>query len=189
MGEFLRDMGIKPHELDKGVEGAVRELAEVGGADPDLLLRYSPHQGRNERFSTLAGEVMGVTAVNRTFFRFCPKCVEEDLAEFPGPMAGRPWLRLQWVVSHFRSCGKHGIYFEKAAPLRRRFQHFDFAETIETLLPGLAELSAKVERAPASPFQDWLLARIDGVRAPDLMLDDMPLGAAAEWCEALGVSA
>lgn len=39
-----------------------------------------------------------------------------------------------------------------------------------------------------SAFEDWIVARLDGVRQPLIWLDDMPLRVGIAFCEALGVS-
>ena len=188
MGTFLRDMAIPPRAIDKGVEQYVRELALIGGADPDALLRYTPHPDSREWFHVVAGEVFGRHAINRTYFRFCPACVKLDMARFLGPELARPWLRLEWTLAHFRSCNHHGIQFVTTTPLRIRFQAFDFAETMAQYLDGLNAMIDSAAIMPSSPFQGWLLRRLDGESDPGFWLDRFPLYVGAEWCEALGVS-
>jgi predicted HTH domain antitoxin len=133
--------------------------------------------------------VLGHRAVNRTLFGFCPKCVAEDLEAFPGPAHARAWLRLEWMIGHFRVCNQHGIHLAHASPIRRRFEPFDFAETVLLQLTRLQDLIVQATAADHSDFQDWMQRRLDGHRDTDMWLDQFPLHVAVEWCEALGVSA
>lgn len=189
MNDFLRDLCILPRDIDKGVEAQVRLLALVGGADPDQLVRFTPIPAVRDRFHVVAGETLGHQGVSRTIFSFCPHCVAEDLESFAGPERARPWLRLQWTISHFRSCDKHHVHLVTTSPIRRRFEPFDFSETIDRYLNGLDHLVATAVAVAPSPFQAWLLRRLDGHKEPDFWLDQFPLYIGAQWCEALGISA
>jgi len=185
---FLREMEIPPRSLDKGEDSAVRAMARLGRVDQDALIRYTPTQ-LNSKFYTVAGEKLGRLAINRTYFRFCPICVEEDLRQFDGPQHTRPWLRLEWTISHIRSCQRHGIIFEATQPIRRPFEPFDFIETITELLPSMRARSDDAHIAPPSLFQSWFIARLDGYNDEGNWLDDLPLYVGASFCEALGLSA
>lgn len=182
-------MRIAPRLIDKGEPTAVRTLALVGGVAPETLERYTPRALGTEGFHQVGGEILGYRAVNRTYFSFCPHCIAEDLDTFAGPTRGRPWLRLQWTIRHFRSCDRHNVQMVAASPVRRRFEPFDFSEAVEGYLkdPGSGEVA--IEPAPSSAFQSWMLRRLDGYREESNWLDELPLYVAAEWCEALGVSA
>lgn len=187
MNMFLRDMLIPPRSIDQGDREQVKVLAEIGGADPAELLRHTPYPHARNGFHHLAGEVIGYRAINRTYFRYCPWCVTEDLESFPGPVHSRPWLRLEWTIRYFRSCSRHGVYFSSAAPERRPFAPFDFNEAIDQLLTTLPGAQSDAIPTPPSDYEHWLTSRLNG-EASGLRLDRLPLYAAAEWCEALGVS-
>lgn len=185
---LLRDMCIAPRSLDKGVEDAIRSIAILGRCDHDALLRFTPVP-KGSKFYTVAGETLSRLAVNRTYFRFCPRCTLEDVAHFDGPAKTRPWLRLEWTLSHFRSCSKHQTLLTATQPVRRPFAPFDFSETMEDLLGGLESMAANAVPTVVSPFQAWLQDRLRGKRDSRNWLDDIPLYAAAMFSEALGVSA
>lgn len=190
---FARDMRLSARDLDLGFDWALMDLAVLGGLDPagvDALRRYSPTRIDGERASVLAGERLGASSVTRTFFRFCPCCVAEDLASFEGARAARPWLRLEWTISHVRSCRQHDVALVNAAPVRKAFQPFDFSETMAAdVLPDLDRLVGDAVPATHSAFEDWIVARLDGIRDHGNWLDGFPLGAGIAFCEALGVSA
>ncbi|QQR39002.1 TniQ family protein [Devosia rhizoryzae] len=189
MGEMFQHMGIQPHAVDNGVEAAVRMVADLGDVDAERLLALTPKPVDGKREYHVAGEVLGPLGINRTFFRYCPHCVLEDLKQFDGPKHGRPWLRLEWTILHYRACHHHNVYLVDAQPVRRRFQPFDFSETMQGLLPSMETIAAETLPASPSRFEQWLVARTDGVKDSSNFLDTLPLYVAAQWCEALGVSA
>lgn len=188
MRNFLREMRIRPYSLDQAASGALASLALIGGADPAQLNRFTP-SAVDKKFYAVGGETLGRLSVNRTYFNYCPRCVLEDIGVFEGPINARPWLRLQWVIFHYRSCDTHNVLLEPYHPTRRRFQPFDFSEAIAELLPNLENLASKPVRAKPSAFQHWLSDRLGGIRDEKNWLDDVPLYAAIEFCETLGLSA
>lgn len=191
--QLLRDMALQHREVDLGAEAAVRDLAKLGGLSPEAekaLIRYTPRRLSEERTSLVAGEKLGHHHVHRTYFRYCPHCVADDLRQYDGPRNSRPWLRLEWVLDHVRNCRQHDIALSETKPVRRRFQPFDFSETVgNQILPELEKRKAEAGRSLHSRFEDWVIARIDGLQDPSNWLDDVALSAGVEFCQALGVSA
>ncbi|TGQ73006.1 hypothetical protein EN829_011170 [Mesorhizobium sp. M00.F.Ca.ET.186.01.1.1] len=185
--DLLRDMCIQQRSLDKGIASAVRAIATLGRADPEKLLKYTPVP-KSGKLYEVADETFVRLAINRTYFRFCAHCVREDMDRYDGPLFSRPWLRLEWTLSHFRSCSRHEIYLTATKPIRTPFAPFDFSDTIRTLMPSLSQVADAAAASGASPFQAWLQDRLRGVRSPENWLDDLPLYVAAPFCEALGVS-
>lgn len=188
MGEMFHHMGIRPHAVDNGEEDAIRIVAALGAADADRLIANTPKVIDGRREYQIAGELLSNFGLNRTFFRFCPHCVLEDLEAYDGPRHARPWLRLEWTISHYRACHRHHAFLAAADPVRRRFQPFDFSETIDMLLPDMETAAAATTQAAPSRFDEWIVARTDGIRDPGNWLDTLPLYVAAQWCEAFGVS-
>ncbi|WP_296745743.1 TniQ family protein [Mesorhizobium sp.] len=184
---LLRDMSIRQRNLDLGLAATVSDIALLGRADPVRLLRYTPVR-KNAKLFEVAGETLMRLAVNRTYFRYCPRCTIEDMDRYEGPVRSRPWLRLQWTISHFRSCPRHGVLLTTANPTRTPFAPFDFNGTMESLFPTLRQAADEAVPAALSPFQTWLQHRWRGDRSPDNWLNDLPLYVAAPFCEALGVS-
>lgn len=185
--DLLRDMCIQQRSLDKGIASAVRDIATLGRADPEKLLKYTPVP-KGGKLYELADETFVRLAVNRTYFRFCVHCVREDIDRYDGPLFSRPWLRLEWTLSHFRSCARHEIFLTATKPIRTPFAPFDFSDTMRPLVPSLPEMADAAPAPGASPFQAWLQDRLRGVRSQENWLDDLPLYVAAPFCEALGVS-
>ncbi|WP_280987315.1 TniQ family protein [Fulvimarina endophytica] len=189
MPNFLREMGIHPNDIDRGRSPAVRHLAEIAGANAENLVRATPVRSKDEAFTDLCGERLRRLSVHRTYFRYCPMCVADDIATFEGPITARPWLRTEWIVSHVRSCDRHGIILANASPERRRFEAPDFNGTMAEDLGHLDAIRAGCPTVPYSPFQRWLLGRLRGERDASNWLDGLDLYVAIGACEGLGVSA
>lgn len=188
MRELFQHMRIPPFAVDHGAKDAIGMVAELGGIDPVALIHQTPVKIKDKREYHVAGEVLGPLGISRTFFRFCPHCMLDDLQAFHGPRHARPWLRIEWLVTHYRSCHLHGMPLVAAEPERRRFQPFDFSETVTTILPNLDSLAEASDILASSAFERWIVARLDGTKDPANWLDRLPLYVAASWCEALGVS-
>lgn len=188
MPRFLRDMMIPPRSVDKSHPPALKAIATLGRVDSKALSQYTPSP-LGDKFYLVNGQQLGRLSISRTYFRYCPHCIHEDLHSYEGPSMARPWLRLEWTLDHFRSCGRHQVFLDSYHPVRRRFEPFDFCRAVHGLIPRLANLLEASAKAPPSPFQDWLLRRIDGGKDDVNWLDDVPLYAAIGFCEALGVSA
>ncbi|TIS87696.1 TniQ family protein [Mesorhizobium sp.] len=185
---LLRDMAIANRNLDKAEESEIRRIAILGSADLEKLLRYTPFE-KSSRHYQVAGEILPRLSVNRTYFRFCPHCAIEDMEKYDGVSYSRPWLRLEWTISHFRSCDRHRVHLTVTSPERIPFAPFDFNQTMRFLTPELHKHADEAPEAGQSPFQAWLQDRIEGRRSEENWLDDLPLFVAAPFCEALGVSA
>ncbi|TGV75153.1 hypothetical protein EN801_039290, partial [Mesorhizobium sp. M00.F.Ca.ET.158.01.1.1] len=129
---------------------AVRAIATLGRADPEKLLKYTPVP-KSGKLYEVADETFVRLAINRTYFRFCAHCVREDMDRYDGPLFSRPWLRLEWTLSHFRSCSRHEIYLTATKPIRTPFAPFDFSDTIRTLMPSLSQVADAAAASGASP--------------------------------------
>jgi len=187
--ELLRHRGISPWDVDRGDENAIRFVAAIGSADPAQLLHQTIRPTDKERRWEVAGESFGPNAINRTYFRYCPHCVLEDLRDVYGPETARPWLRIEWTLNHYRACHRHHVFLVASAPTRRRFAPFDFNETMASLSPELPEIASTTDAYRKSPFHDWIVTRLEGRKDPNNWLDALPLHVAATWCENLGISA
>ncbi|MBN8974058.1 MAG: TniQ family protein [Rhizobiales bacterium] len=189
MRKFLREMRIHPHDLDKCRHSALQSIAVLGSADVEKLSRFTPIPSVDGDCFTIGTESLSRLSVRRTYFCICPHCIREDLAQYDGPVATRPWLRLEWIITHFRSCDRHNVLLVPTTPTRRRYQPFDFTEWIAAIVPKLDELAQASVKISPSPFQKWMMDRLEGRCDAANWLDDMPLSAAIAFCETLGLSA
>lgn len=187
LGGFLRDMGIHPRHIDKGDEKAVRTLAAIGGADPGALVQYTAVPAPDKKFQILAGEKFDRLSVLRTYFRYCPHCIAEDMARFEGPLHSRPWLRVEWTIDFVRACPVHNTLLLSTTPPRRQFESPDFCEAMEDLLPQIKRQTTSSISMPHSPLRDWIIDRLDGKAQTD-WLSTMHMYVVAGFSQALGLS-
>ena len=193
MAQLLKDMRINPRELGRGGATAIGQLAglrDLGAEDRDALSKYTPWRALGDQIATVAGERLMPGSVLSTSVRVCPHCIVEDMAGFQGPVAARPWLRLEWIIGHVRVCRRHGNMLFEVVSSHPTHRTFDFSRTVaDQVLPELDRLTQASVQGPGTGFCDWLVARLDGIRDPRNWLDDVPLHAAVAFCEALGLSA
>ncbi len=187
--ELLRHRNLAPWDVDRGDPDAIRFVAAIGSVDPDQLLHQTIRPAGADRRWEVAGESFGPNGINRTFFRYCPHCVLDDIRDVYGPEAARPWLRIEWTLNHYRACHIHHAFLIAAEPTRRRFAPFDFNETVAALRPQLEDIAASTEPYRASPYHEWIVGRLEGRTDPTNWLDRLSLHAGAAWCENLGISA
>jgi len=188
LGRFLRDKALSPRDLDLGTDEVVDAIAILGGCDRPALRRCTPKRRPDGHF-TIAGHLLDRRSILRTGFRFCPRCLTEDVDRFDGPVASRPYLRIEWLIDHGRICNNHGLLLVDAYPIRRRFEPFDTNETLAPLLPQLEQLRSLATPMPRSDYQSWMIGRIDGEKDAATWLDGLDLAVGIAFCEALGVSA
>lgn len=186
---FLKEMMVPRLDLDQGDPTAISAVASIGSADFKQLLQFSPAIDREAKMATLGTETLRQLSVRRRRFFYCPYCIQDDLERYEGPDDARPWLRVDWIVSHFRACNRHNVFLVSTPIPDESRGSFDFAAEISVIRPMLSELCIDAISAPHSPFQDWLRARLDGKRDPGNWLDTMQLYAAVDFCETLGLSA
>lgn len=189
MTNFLREVGLPVDGIRKSEDTTVRELAELAGAAPEDLVRFSPRRGLDGRYVELAGEHLYRLSFSRTFFRYCPSCVLEDFQAVGGPRVGRPWLRTEWLLLNLRSCGRHNILLADGRSVQQHHHVPDFCGAIADIHRELSGIEARLERTAPSPFQTWAISRLFGIRDPCNWLDDMPMRVGMTLCEALGISA
>ncbi len=185
---FLQEMLIPAADLEYGRDSGIEALAVVGGVDKAALRSASPTINRESPIVSIGNEYLHRSSFKQKRFFFCPHCIAEDMDRFSGPDHARPWLRLEWTISHFRSCKAHRVYLIPTPVTARYYRSFDFAEEIRDIIPRLPYHCENSEPAPISHFQEWLTRRLDGSRDASNWLDDIELYAAIDMCEALGLS-
>ncbi|WP_267354150.1 MULTISPECIES: TniQ family protein [unclassified Methylobacterium] len=190
---LARDMNLDVVGLARGdgiMVGRLSGLRRLGPEEVASLARSTPtYEGKNLT-PHVNGEVLPRRSILTTFFRVCPHCVAEDMDAFEGPGVARAWLRLEWIIDAVRACDRHGTLLHDVRPPVQTRGGFDFSATLSSeVLPVLDRLRREAAASPDVAYQRWIMARLDGVRDPANWLDDVPMDAAMDFCEALGVSA
>lgn len=192
LATLLREMRVDALRLDHGREPPISEVAalgRLGDSDTKALISNSPRRLPEERTSLIGPERLPDRSFRRTGFGVCPLCVKDDIARVDGPLPARPWLRREWQLEHVRTCRVHDVVLVDAAVANVRIKPPDFSTALrDRILPELDRLVSSAVPVPHSAFEDWVVARLDGIRDPTNFLDALPLTVGAVFCEALGVS-
>ncbi|PSJ61633.1 TniQ family protein [Pseudaminobacter soli (ex Li et al. 2025)] len=106
--ELVRSGGTTVHAVARGEDDAMRTLSSWSGVSTDRLRRFAvPTRGE-------AGEWRLGDAVFRKEmrvagrFRFCPRCLVEDVENGSGRPQSRPFVRAAWLTRAVMACTRHG---------------------------------------------------------------------------------
>lgn len=185
---MIRELGLPRRAIERGEIDGIRSLSTIGSASCEALCRFSPVVDGHSMHVGVGTEVLHTRSLRRRSFFFCPHCVREDLSNFGGPEDARPWLRLEWIITHFRSCERHGVYLSTIPMTYWDDRCFDFAREMRQIIPRLNDFCSESPSAAPSAFQSWLNGRIEGNLGSNSWLDDLELYVAIDFCEALGLS-
>ncbi|MFY2822968.1 TniQ family protein [Ruegeria sp. MALMAid1280] len=175
------DLGFKWHDYVRGDETLLARISAVGGADPDLLSRWSIKTIGNGRY-TIRGHRCAKGTIYRTRVQVCPKCLRED-AEQHGENGA--YRRYYWQLTSIRCCAKHSVGLLQLPTEQYAINAYDFVGQVEKnwdLI--LAASESPVSREP-SEFEQYVFDRLEGVRQ-HTFLDGLSLHAATKLCETLG---
>ena len=95
LASLLRHRALTHVDINSGDPETICFIATIGGADPDRLLHQAVIPTGQDRRWRVVGENIGPNVIHRSFYRFCPHCILEDLREEYGPRQARPWLRIE----------------------------------------------------------------------------------------------
>lgn len=168
--EFLRDMGINPHDLIAGQPHILERLAELSGVSIAELQRGTLKIRDGEAW--FAGIRFPAASVGGKEVRGCLDCVTT-----------RPGLRGIWSLPFVTICPDHRRPLVALWTVQDKLERYDVAKRLPEL-----ELSAQLrpETRDPSQFELWFLGRIEGDAACDHWLDRFDLHASAQFCFELG---
>lgn len=153
------DFSISHVDLCNGMANAAIRVAELAGADPDLLQFHTPRLTEPGWFQ-LGGERIKFTAMLRNGGQLCPLCIAED--ECRDPLYG-PYQRDTWQVAAFRRCRKHGVALERPQFDCRHSEVHDFLQVLKTWSPAAIMHVGSDDAA----LEDYLFQRIRQGRGSD----------------------
>jgi hypothetical protein len=189
LGTFCGDLRVNAVSLAHGEEAALSRLVAATGADLKALrpfaLRREEPQGDAQVFS-INGEALRPMSLCRSRVRVCLSCLAEDLATRSGPDRLRPYGRAAWTLTSVRTCARHGLALTCLPAPNGRPGVPDFAAAVQVDWATITAGRIKGEEMPASPFEEYLLARLWGQAPTVPMLDGMPWYAVARACEMVG---
>lgn len=182
--EFCRDLGFELQDVVKGRDGALRRIAEATGASLDQLARHSLRK-RDDTFF-LNDEVLARPYLRRARTFVCPDCMRADMANGSGPRHLRPYSRDRWNLDPIRSCHEHKALLVEMYPEADGTLGYDFPTAVVMADPEPWTMPSVPAPLGVSPYEAYLLARIDSGCMRASWLDAFPWYAAARLCEMLG---
>lgn len=182
--EFCRDLGFELQDAVKGRDRALRRLAEVTGAPLDRLIRHSLRK-RDDAFF-LNGEVLARPYLRRARTFVCSDCIRADVTNGSGPRHLRPYSRDRWSLDPIRSCHEHETMLVEMYAEANGTLGYDFPTAVVMADPEPWAMPSVPAPLGVSPYEAYLLNRIDGSNIELSWLDTFPWYAAARLCEMLG---
>ena len=184
--DFCLDMGTNLGALAMGEAAAIERIAFVSRNEVEAIDRAAVK--RKGRALTLRGQTLTLQVRSPQAIRFCPDCLQGDVAQAAADGARRPqhhaYGRPQWLVTQYRTCVKHGLQLASIPSDQRTNLRHDFAGSVLPLLDRLGELGADLARRPASDFETRLEERLLGFADGELGFSVL-----ARFCEVLGAVA
>ncbi|MEE7440790.1 TniQ family protein [Methylobacterium oryzae] len=178
------DLGVSYNGVLGGRPEALARVAELVGMDPAPLHRQACIRD-GDRW-TLRGQSLAASSLFREARRVCPACLQEDQRASALPSGLSPYFRTLWHIAHVRACPVHavGLVELPRAGVARAARDFSVLLTAH-----LGDLDAFAETAVGlapTPYEAYLIARLDGTPTASPWLDAMPFHVAARACEMVG---
>ncbi|MFB9985008.1 TniQ family protein [Mesorhizobium kowhaii] len=188
MRDFCRDFGIDPQAVIDGKPEAIIALADLADVSQEDLLKESFARVGQRRVFLHKGQDLLGSSLTRNQIRMCPACMTEDIERLDCRVAARPHRRSTWMIRGVRTCNWHGMALAEIGKLEAPGVTHDSSRAIADAIHRLPSLvDGATVRAP-SPFEHYLVRRIEG-GASKSWLSDLPLYAALHFCFVAGAVA
>lgn len=184
MVPFLQDLRIKPDKMIGCDDDAVAQLAAVAGVDAAALLHNSARRMARRRFN-LRGHVLSSEFFSTPDTVFCPACLRED-DEGAAVVASVRRGRLEWTLRPVTTCPRHGLVLLRRKPQKWDDKYHELGSRVPERGDALDQLIDEAEQRAPSPFQGYVLGRLDGAEGA-AWLDSQPLEQAVRATEMLGM--
>jgi len=184
---FCSDLGLNFRRIVNGDRKTLATLSYLSGASLSTLLSNAVQShGGNWR---IGQEQLLKSSLIRGAPRVCLSCLTEDAAASDLSADIAIYGRTRWLISHIRSCSRHGIALVTAARPGHSSETHDFSMILGACAPELALLARKVTPLDASRLESYLLTRLNAVTGGSPWLDQLEFSAAARTCELIGAVA
>ncbi|MDH6276624.1 hypothetical protein GUK36_29900 [Rhizobium leguminosarum] len=182
--EFCWYIGIDFQKIRTGDAVEVGRLMALAGLSSHVAERRSVR--RVDALSPAEGETISIRSFSSARLRYCPRCLQEDVANGTGPEATRPYGRVLWCVGFIRACRKHevGLQTMDAKDIDPAGYH-DVARMIEKVL-RCSDFEKALPRQLSYPFEWYVEDRLARRNSRRLWIDELPLYVVARLCETIG---
>lgn len=182
--DFCWHAEISHQALADGNLDEIARVLEMAGAMPgDSQWRNIKRDGL---FFEVNKERIARSNLVRHRLRYCPHCLEEDLASGKGPRAARPYGRASWWVSFLRICRKHEVILVTARPFEQG-SSLDFAHMVAAE-SETDDREKEPEPCRVTSYETYVDGRLWGRISSDGWIDSLPLYVAGRICEYVGAT-
>lgn len=184
--DFCGDVGLCFQRVVDGEPAEVRRLADMAGADPDVLAASGFRREDRTSYRLRDQRVPG-RWMQRTTLRACPACLTDDAASSDLPAELAMHVRATWQVTFARTCPLHDLPLIPIASGNRPTIH-DFVADLRPHLRDLPGILASARPRRATRLERYFVRRLSGP-GPDgsvPFLDALQASVAAKFCEVIG---
>ncbi|TBZ93189.1 hypothetical protein E0H63_36115 [Rhizobium leguminosarum bv. viciae] len=183
---FGADLGFRFQGLVVGDEADVQTFADVLGTSVASL--FPGTVVTRNRMTTVLGQQLSKTLVERQRLRFCPFCVQEDEKHMEGRRGFRAYGRVLWLVTPIRMCKRHGVGLVTSGHNPASAFVHDFAANLSVEKENIQELRSDAAPWESDNLQDYAEARFAGLNTGAAWLDTLPFYVAIRLCEMVGAA-
>ncbi len=184
--EFCLDFDLDLRAVHHGEPAALAALAELTGADCELLKRWTPVR-LDKHFMKLNGQILHTRVNPRHKVSVCPECARSDIAAHPALNWDQAvYSRAEWSLGVVDCCATHKVRLVRQVGPPLDATRIDVGYEAAAIVEKLSQI--EVEPAEPDGFQLYVLDRVLGLgegRHSEL-LDPMSLVSAAQLCLAAG---
>ncbi|MDX1146062.1 hypothetical protein GOL39_26110 [Sinorhizobium medicae] len=187
MDEFCRDMALKTQEVIDGDAEAVQRVA-VAVRVPVADLERITIIRRGGSSCVYNGESFLSPYFQRTSFRFCPRCLEEDMSDTSSRPNTRRYGRAIWSSRFIRTCVAHQWSMADAGRAPNTHWNYDFCLLLDRLRSEIKRASERSRAQVPTAFERFATDRFSRVKGHGDFLDTLGLQAGADLCVLSGMA-
>ncbi|MEE4013419.1 TniQ family protein [Roseibium sp. FZY0029] len=185
--QFSKDMGLDLRGIDNSDPDSLEKLAGYSGVAVTELETSSIRKTGNGIF--LGGQLISRRATAKSFFRFCPHCLIEDIVRGPeNKPEARAWLRASWSVPQVRTCHIHRNLLVTLNASENHSIRNDIAALMKRRSDEVHRLATAARALAYSPLADYAASRLAGGEDKSDLLGVLPFYLAIKLCEMVGAT-
>lgn len=180
---FRSHMGFR---LDKRLDAErnLARLSEITGMSSETLASQSLQWESN--WVLFGSHRVAGRTLHWSSPRYCPRCLEHDLASGKGRWDSKPWIRVGWLATHNEVCVEHSVMLFTSPTPYTNLTRFDFAHHLRNNQREFEFALANSAPAEVHPYDLYFADRLRDEHAPVELLDPLPYFVACRLCAILG---
>ncbi|QDG93276.1 TniQ family protein [Rhizobium sp. NIBRBAC000502774] len=186
--EFCADFGFLFRQVISGEDRAIDKLCHLSGIEHDRLDRAAIKRS-GEKTIWVAGDATPFLFHMRGVMKFCPSCFAMDEQRQDIKPKSRKYIRKLWHSRFIRTCPIHLQSMVSAGTHGHPDHIHDICWSLDYLRRDVALAARQSVPQPFTPFEQYVLARLNFQKPGNSFLDPLPLYVAGDICELAGMVA